>query len=148
MLERHLALILITSHDHTCDPEEDNIRARYQVTRRIVVVDLLIARIIDAVEERDRPKPRGEPGIQYILILTQISHRQGGIAALLLRHLQCLLRCLGYYIATLRQEIGRYAMTPPQLTADTPILDVLHPVTISILEFRRIELDLIIHHRR
>ena len=70
MLERHLALILITRHDHTSHPEEDDIRARYQVACGIVVADLLIARIVDTVEERDRPEPRGEPGIQYILVLT------------------------------------------------------------------------------
>ena len=39
-------------------------------------------------------------------------------------------------------------MSPPQLTADTPVLDVLHPVTIGVLELRGIELDLIVHHRR
>ena len=38
-------------------------------------------------------------------------------------------------------------MSPPQLTADTPVLDVLHPVTVCILELRRIELQVVIHNR-
>ena len=38
-------------------------------------------------------------------------------------------------------------MSPPQLTADTPVFDILHPVTISILILSRIELQLIIHYR-
>ena len=38
-------------------------------------------------------------------------------------------------------------MSPPQLTADTPVLDVFHPMTIGILKLRRIELDVVLHHR-
>ena len=38
-------------------------------------------------------------------------------------------------------------MPPPQLTADTPVLDVLHPVAIGVLELRRVQADLVIHHR-
>ena len=39
-------------------------------------------------------------------------------------------------------------MTPPQLAADTPILDVLQPVLVCHLVFRWIELDFVVHHRR
>ena len=39
-------------------------------------------------------------------------------------------------------------MSPPQLTADTPVFDVLHPVTIGILIFGRIEFQFVIHYRR
>ncbi len=39
-------------------------------------------------------------------------------------------------------------MSPPQLTADTPVLDVLQPVLISVFVFRGIELQFIVHHRR
>ena len=38
-------------------------------------------------------------------------------------------------------------MSPPQLTADAPVLDVLHPVAIGVFVFRRIELDVVVHHR-
>ena len=38
-------------------------------------------------------------------------------------------------------------MSPPQLTADTPVLDVLHPVAVGVLELRRVQADLVIHHR-
>ena len=37
-------------------------------------------------------------------------------------------------------------MTPPQLTGDAPVLNVLQPVLISILVLRGIELQLIVHH--
>ena len=39
-------------------------------------------------------------------------------------------------------------MPPPQLAADTPVLDIFQPVLVRILIFGRIELQLIIHHRR
>ena len=39
-------------------------------------------------------------------------------------------------------------MSPPQLARDAPVLDVLQPVTIGVFVFGRIELDLVLHHRR
>ena len=38
-------------------------------------------------------------------------------------------------------------MPPPQLAADAPILHVLHPVAVGVLELRRVETDLVVHHR-
>ena len=38
-------------------------------------------------------------------------------------------------------------MAPPELAADAPVLDVLHPVAVGILELRRVKTDLVIHHR-
>ena len=38
-------------------------------------------------------------------------------------------------------------MSPPKLTADTPVFDVLHPVFIGVLVFSRIELDIVCHYR-
>ena len=39
-------------------------------------------------------------------------------------------------------------MTPPELAADTPVLDVLQPVAIGVLVLLRIELDIIVHYWR
>jgi hypothetical protein len=41
----------------------------------------------------------------------------------------------------------RDAMSPPQLTADTPILDVLKPVEVGLLEAFRHDLDASVFHR-
>ena len=38
-------------------------------------------------------------------------------------------------------------MSPPQLSAYAPVFDVLHPVTVSVFVFGRIELDFVLHHR-
>ena len=39
-------------------------------------------------------------------------------------------------------------MSPPQLAADTPVLDIFQPVLVRVLIFGRIELQFIIHYRR
>ena len=39
-------------------------------------------------------------------------------------------------------------MTPPQLTADTPVFDVFQPVAICIFIFSRVELQFVVHYRR
>ena len=38
-------------------------------------------------------------------------------------------------------------MTPPQLTGDTPVLDVLQPVLIGVHVFLRIEFQFAVEHR-
>ena len=37
-------------------------------------------------------------------------------------------------------------MSPPELATDTPVLDVLHPVAVGVLELGRVQADLILHH--
>ena len=76
MTEWHLADILITCHDHTCHPEEDNIWTCHEVSGWIVVVDFLIAWILDAVEEADRPEPRRKPCIKCTFVLYQSIYAQ------------------------------------------------------------------------
>ena len=39
-------------------------------------------------------------------------------------------------------------MSPPQLTADTPVFNVFQPVAVCILIFGRVELQLVVHYRR
>ena len=145
--EGHLAAILITRHNHTSYPEEDDIGTRNQVVGRIVILDLLVLGIADTVKYRDRPQPRREPGVEYILVLTQVAHLQRVVASLSASQFQCLLSGLGNYITTLGQIVSRNALTPPQLTRDTPVLDVLHPVAVYILIFLGNKLDLVLHHR-
>ena len=37
-------------------------------------------------------------------------------------------------------------MSPPQLTRDTPVFDVFHPIAIAVLEFWREETNVVIHY--
>ena len=57
MLEWELSTILIASHNHTCYPEEDNVWTCNEVASRVVVVDFFVVRVVDTIEDRDRPQP-------------------------------------------------------------------------------------------
>ena len=148
VLKRHLSLVFVACHNHTGYPEEDNVRSCHKVACRIVVFDFFVARVVDSVEQRDRPQPRREPSVQAIFILTKVFHCQGGITRLFFCFCQSFLGSSGYYITTFRQEVCRNTMSPPQLTADTPVFDVFHPVTVGILVFCRVEFQIVVHYRR
>ena len=55
--ERHVANILIASHNHAGYPEEDDIRTCHEDRCGIVILDLFVAGIVDSVEEADGPEP-------------------------------------------------------------------------------------------
>ncbi len=146
--ERHLPLIFVARHNHACHPEEDDVGTCHEVVRRVVVLYLGIARVQNAVEQRYRPKPRREPRVQAVGVLPQVFGLQTLVAGLLPCQLQGFLRRLRHDIAALGHEVCRNAVSPPQLAADAPVLDVLQPVAVGVLVFRRIELQLVVHHRR
>ena len=58
VLEWHLALVFISGHNHTGYPEEDDVGAGNKVGRGVVVTNLFVAGVVDAVEKRDGPQPR------------------------------------------------------------------------------------------
>ena len=150
MLERHLTTILVTGHDHAGHPEEDDIRAGDKVGCRIIVFDLGIVGMVDTVEDGDRPQPGREPRVETVALLLQVSGGQSRV--LLLRELQSLLGRLSHDKVALAvgslEIVSRDAVAPPQLTRDTPVLDVLQPVAIGVLVFLGIELNVVVHHRR
>ena len=67
--ERNVLQIFLTGHNHTGYPEEDDIRTCYKVAGGVVVLNLLVAGIVDAVKQRYGPKPAGEPSVKGILVL-------------------------------------------------------------------------------
>ncbi len=105
--------------------------------------------MLDSVEEGDRPQPRREPSVETVALLCQVLSLH--VSLLLLSQLQSLLGSLGYHevlLAIVVEVVGRDTMTPPELAADAPVLDVLQPVTVGVLVFLRVELDVIIHYWR
>ena len=148
VLERHLSFVFVSGHNHAGYPEEDDIRPCHQVACRIIIFDFFITRIVDTVEQRNRPQPGREPRIQTVFVLTEIFHCQSCVACLFLCFRQGFFGSGCHYVTAFRQEVSRNTVSPPQLTADTPVLDVFHPVTVGILIFRRIEFQFIIHYRR
>ena len=84
--------------------------------------------------------------------MTQLVDGDVLIARNLLRLFQRLLGSQSHHILLLfllssGQEIGRDAVSPPQLAADAPVLNVLHPVAVGVHIFGRIELNLTFQHR-
>ena len=37
-------------------------------------------------------------------------------------------------------------MPPPQLAGNAPVLDILHPIPVAVLEFGGMELNRVVHH--
>ena len=135
-LEGLLSHLLISGEDHTDNPEEDDIITGYQDIGRIKILQIL--GLLRPSQGLKRPQCRGEPGIQGIGILCKV-----GAAALgtYLRHL------LGYdYFTAVIAVISGNPVSPPQLTADTPVADVVRPVEIVLLHTLGDQLDLTIFH--
>ena len=146
--EGHLARVLVAGHNHAGHPEEDDVRTRHQVARRVVVADFLVARLHDAVEERDGPEPRREPRVERVLVLTEVGGGKLVVAALLAGQGHGFFNRFGHYEATRGQVVGGNAVAPPELARDTPVLDVLQPVAVGVLVFGGIELDFVVHDGR
>ena len=147
MLERYLLAVIQTGHNHTRHPEENDIGSRHQIGRRIIIADFRIVRLADAIEDLDRPQPGREPGIQNVFVLLEVGHRPSrGFRILGLGLFQSLLRRLGHFHFPVGQVIGRNPMPPPELAGNAPVLDILHPMPVGVLELGRNELDLIVHH--
>ena len=109
--------------------------------------------MIDAVEERNGPEPRREPGVECIFVLTQIRKLQVFASGLLTCQLQSGFGRFGHHefflLGVGRADIvGRNAMSPPQLSADAPILNVGQPVFVGVFVLCRIETNVIFHDGR
>ncbi len=144
--ERLAAAVLVAGHYHARNPEEYDVGTRYQIVGGVVVVDLFVVGAAYAVKYRDRPQPRREPRVEHILVLTQIGRRERRIAGFGARLFDGFGERLCHDVSALRQVVGRYALSPPQLARYAPVLDVLHPVAVGILVFRRDELYRILHY--
>ena len=80
--EGNIFQVFLSGHNHTGYPEEDDIRTSYKVAGGVVVLNLLVAGVVDTIEQRYGPQPAGEPGVKGILVLRE--HIHGDIFAVLL----------------------------------------------------------------
>ena len=69
-LKRFFLHLLHAGEDHSCDPEEDDIIARYHDRGRVPVVKL--RGLVRPAHGRERPKCGAEPGIENILLLGDV----------------------------------------------------------------------------
>ena len=143
LAERHVARELEPEHDHAGDPEEDDVEARHQHVGRIERREL--RRLPRPAECRERPEGRAEPGVEHVVVLAQ---RDGVSVAIAPRPFRA--------SAAVRATIDvaglvvprRDAVAPPQLAADAPVLDVVHPLEIRLRPVFRHEADAAVFDRR
>src|SRR5699024_3333511 len=127
MMEWCLSSLFQTGEYHTDYPEEDNIISCYQHVCWIEVLNL--RSLIRPSQGREGPQGRGKPGIQSILILVEM-----GTAAFraFLRHFSG-----NYSLTAFVTVISRDPVSPPELTGDTPVSDILQPVKICLVKSLR-----------
>ena len=139
LVKRHIAGELQPRHDHPRDPEEDDVKAGHQHAGR--VKRLHLRRLRRPAQRRERPQRRRKPGVQHIRFLRQrhlaaqvvlVAHRLFGIADI---------QVAAVVIPR------RYPVPPPQLPADAPVLDVVHPLKIGLLPAFRHKAHAPVAHR-
>ena len=82
------------------------------------------------VEDRDGPEPGAEPGVQHILVLTEVFRLD--IRADSPCGLKRRFRCGFHHELAVREVVGRNPLAPPELAGDAPVVGILHPVAIGV----------------
>ena len=119
-----------TGEDHAGDPEGDDIVTGDEGGGGVEFAHL--GSVIRPAQGGEGPQCAGEPGIQGIGVL-------GHVAAALGALFDALNGDNG--LAAVIAVVGGDAVAPPQLAADAPVPDVLHPVEVVFIEALRNEAD-------
>ena len=122
-IEGHLTRVLQGGEDHTGDPEGDDIVAGNQGVGGVEVSQIL--GLLGPAQSGEGPEGGGEPGVQSIGILGHGAAALGAGGATVGSYL---------HVAAGIAVVGGNAVTPPELTGDAPILAVLHPVEVVLVE--------------
>ena len=143
-LERYLRRAILVlhqvhgQHDHPGNPEENDVETGDQYVGGVEFLEEF--GLLRPAQGGEGPQARAEPGVQYVVVLLQ---HNVGTEVVLGAHFGF----VAAYIDLARLVVpGRNAVTPPQLTADAPILDVTHPREIHVFVLFRHELDAAIFH--
>ena len=132
VLKRHLVQEVQRAHDHAGDPQRDDVARGDERRRGMMALEQL--RLLRPALRGEGPQLRAEPGVQHVLVLMHV------MASALRAHVGV----LGQGVlpaAVLAVEHGN-AVAPPQLAADAPILEVLHPGGVGLRPARGVEGDL------
>ena len=133
--ERHAACEVGAHHDHPGDPEEDDVVARDQHAAgqvEVVVVGGRVA-LVGPAHGAEGDEGAGIPGVQHVGIALQSF--AGGLRL-------GFLFVLGDVDLAVLVVPRRNLVAPPQLAADAPVLDVVHPLVVGIHPVFRHELHL------
>ncbi len=122
-MKRLLSHLLIPGEDHPDYPEENNVIARHQHIRRIEIFQIL--RHFRPAQRGERPQRGREPRIQRIRILGKM---RAPAPWAFCRRLPG-----NYHLTALVTVISRNPVSPPQLTTDAPVADIIRPVKVSFI---------------
>ena len=137
ILERALSGLLQRREHHADDPEEDDVVACHEDIGRIEVPELRC--IIRPAQCRERPEGGGEPGVKGIRILREMS------AAALRAHIRRSASSDNDFSAIIA-VVCRNPMSPPQLSGNAPVLDILQPVRVCFFKVLRHEIQIVSLH--
>ena len=132
VLKRHLVQEVQRAHDHAGDPQRDNVARGDERRRGVMALEQL--RLLRPALRGKGPQLRAEPGVQHVLVLVHV------MAATLGAHVGVLGKGV-LPAAVLAVEHGD-AVAPPQLAADAPVFEVLHPGGVGLRPARGVEGDL------
>ena len=136
--EGHIARELDTHHDHPCDPEEDDVETSDQDIGG--VEGLQAVGSFRPAQRRERPQRRTEPGVEYVFVPGQ---RIAGGQIMFRAYL--VLRTAHVDVSLAVVPRGD-TVSPPDLAADTPVLDVAHPFVVGVLPVVGHEADPSVFH--
>ncbi len=121
---------------HAGNPKEYYIVCGHEHVGGIKIVE--VGGFVGISERGERPKRGTEPGVEHVVVLTNF--------AAAVRARRNILFANRHFAATVAVKRG-YAVSPPKLTANAPIADILHPVQIYLFEaFGQKLYALIVYH--
>ena len=132
VLKRYLVQEVQRAHDHAGDPQRDDVARGDERGRGVMALEQL--GLLRPALRGEGPQLRAKPRVQHVLVLMHV------MAATLGAHVGVLGQ--GVLPATVLAVEHGNAVAPPQLTADAPVLKVLHPGGVGLRPARGVEGDL------
>ena len=136
VLEGGLAHEVEAGHHHARHPEEEDVGAGDEVTGGIVEGEVL--GLLGPAEGGEGPEPGGEPRVQHVGVL--VDGRAAALGA------DGGLGGGGPLVLAVTAGVDGDAVAPPDLAADAPVADVLHPVEEDALPALGLDDDLALAH--
>mmetsp|Transcript_18696 Transcript_18696/g.44683 ORF Transcript_18696/g.44683 Transcript_18696/m.44683 type:complete len:798 (+) Transcript_18696:625-3018(+) len=133
-------------HDHARDPEEEDVVPGLHHGRGVEPPQVL-GGLVGPPEGGKRPQPRREPRVEHVLLLGE--HARGAVSLIrgpprllgVSRHDVAVAALRGDLLLAVKHVPDGDPVAPPQLPADAPVLDVLQPVVVDLLEALRDDPD-------
>ena len=132
-VEGHVVHELKAHHDHAGNPEEDDVKTGNQDTGWIVGLQFL--GVLRPAQCREGPQCGREPGIEYVFILVQ-----GIVGIEVVFFTNLFFTATDIHIVFLVIP-GGDSVPPPDLSTDTPVLDITHPLEVGVFPVVRYETD-------